>query len=229
MDFKTFLKSKREALGISQNKFAKLVGITQSYYNGVERGEIKNPPSEEIIEKFVNLLLLTPAEGEKLRYLAAIERTPNIILKELKKLTEERKKAHQKAVREQANKDALIPLFSRISAGVGVITDEEPIDYISLPGIRNLENIFAINVKGDSMEPTIKDQSIILCRQNGDIKDGDVAAFLVNGESYVKRIKITKNYYALLSDNPNYQPIYVYPDDEFKVIGKVFKVINDIK
>lgn len=229
MDFKTFLKSKREALGISQNKFAKLVGITQSYYNGVERGEIKNPPSEEIIEKFVNLLLLTPAEGEKLRYLAAIERTPNIILNELKKLTEERKKAHQKAVREQSNKDALIPLFSRISAGVGVITDEEPIDYISLPGIRNLENIFAINVKGDSMEPTIKDQSIILCRQNGDIKDGDVAAFLVNGESYVKRIKITKNYYALLSDNPNYQPIYVYPDDEFKVIGKVFKVINDIK
>lgn len=229
MDFKTFLKSKREALGISQNKFAKLVGITQSYYNGVERGEIKNPPSEEIIKKFVNLLLLTPAEGEKLRYLAAIERTPNIILNELKKLTEERKKAHQKAVREQSNKDALIPLFSRISAGVGVITDEEPIDYISLPGIRNLENIFAINVKGDSMEPTIKDQSIILCRQNGDIKDGDVAAFLVNGESYVKRIKITKNYYALLSDNPNYQPIYVYPDDEFKVIGKVFKVINDIK
>lgn len=229
MDFKTFLKSKREALGISQNKFAKLVGITQSYYNGVERGELKNPPSEEVIEKFITILLLTPAEGEKLKYLAAIERTPNIILNELKKLTEETKKAHQKAVREQSNKDALIPLFSRISAGVGVITDEEPVDYISLPGIRNLENIFAINVKGDSMEPTIKDQSIILCRQNGDIKDGDVAAFLVNGESYVKRIKITKNYYALLSDNPNYQPIYVYPDDEFKVIGKVFKVINDIK
>lgn len=80
MDFRSFLRSKREALGISQNKFAKLVGITQSYYNGVERGEIKNPPSEEIIEKFVTTLLLTPEEGDKLKYLAAIERTPSIIL-----------------------------------------------------------------------------------------------------------------------------------------------------
>lgn len=228
MDFRSFLRSKREALGISQNKFAKLVGITQSYYNGVERGEIKNPPSEEIIEKFVTTLLLTPEEGDKLKYLAAIERTPSIILEELQKLNEERTQAHQKAVKEQSDKDALIPLFSRISAGVGAVTDEDPIDYISLPGIRNTESIFAINVKGDSMEPTIKDQSIILCKKNGDIRDGDVAAFLVNGESYVKRIKINKSFFALLSDNPNYQPIYVYPNDEFKVIGKVFKVINDV-
>ena len=29
MDFITFLKSRREKLGYSQNKFAKLVGITQ--------------------------------------------------------------------------------------------------------------------------------------------------------------------------------------------------------
>ncbi|MBR8701636.1 LexA repressor [Fusobacterium sp. DD29] len=229
MDFRSFLKSKREALGLSQNKFSKMVGITQSYYNGVERGEIKNPPSEEVIEKFISTLLLTPEEGNKLRYLAAIERTPDIILEELEKLTNERTQAHQKAVREQSDKDALIPLFSRISAGVGAVTDEEPVDYISLPGIRNIESIFAINVKGDSMEPTIKDQSIILCKQNGEIRDGDVAAFLVNGESYVKRIKVNSNFIALLSDNPNYQPIYVYPDDEFRVIGKVFKVINDVK
>ena len=229
MDFRSFLKSKREALGLSQNKFSKMVGITQSYYNGAERGEIKNPPSEEVIEKFISTLLLTPEEGNKLRYLAAIERTPDIILEELEKLTNERTQAHQKAVREQSDKDALIPLFSRISAGVGAVTDEEPVDYISLPGIRNIESIFAINVKGDSMEPTIKDQSIILCKQNGEIRDGDVAAFLVNGESYVKRIKVNSNFIALLSDNPNYQPIYVYPDDEFRVIGKVFKVINDVK
>ena len=100
---------------------------------------------------------------------------------------------------------------------------------ISLPGIKNTENVFAINVKGDSMEPTIKNQSIIICRQGSELRDGEVGAFLVNGESFVKRIKVTKNFFALLSDNPNYQPIYVYPQDEFKVIGKVLKVINDVR
>ena len=59
MNFKNFLSLKRKSLGISQNKFYKLIGITQSYYNGIERGEIKNPPSDEIIEKMAKELLLS--------------------------------------------------------------------------------------------------------------------------------------------------------------------------
>ena len=229
MDFKTYIKTKREALGLSQNKVSKLAGITQSYYNGIERGEVKNPPSEEVLDSLVKVLLLTPSEGEKLKYLAAIERTPDIILNELKRLSDEKELSKRQVIKDISNNNSLIPLFSRISAGVGVITDEEPTDYISLPGIRNADSVFAINVKGDSMEPTIKNQSIILCRQGEELKDGEVGAFLVNGESFVKRIKVTKNFFALLSDNPNYQPIYVYPEDEFKVIGKVLKVINDVR
>jgi repressor LexA len=229
MDFKTYIKTKRESLGLSQNKVSKLAGITQSYYNGIERGEIKNPPSEEVLDSLIKVLLLTPSEGEKLKYLAAIERTPSIILNELKRLADEKELSKRRVIKDISNNNTLIPLFSRISAGVGLITDEEPTDFISLPGIRNADNVFAINVKGDSMEPTIKNQSIILCRQGEELKDGEVGAFLVNGESFVKRIKVTKNFFALLSDNPNYQPIYVYPQDEFKIIGKVLKVINDVR
>lgn len=229
MDFKTYIKAKREAAGLSQNKVSKLAGITQSYYNGIERGEVRNPPSEEVLDSLIKVLLLTPSEGEKLKYLAAIERTPVIILNELKRLSDEKELSKRKVIKDISNNNTLIPLFSRISAGVGLITDEEPTDFISLPGIRNADNVFAINVKGDSMEPTIKNQSIILCRQGEELKDGEVGAFLVNGESFVKRIKVTKNFFALLSDNPNYRPIYVYPEDEFKVIGKVLKVINDVE
>ena len=134
MDFKTYLKVRREALGISQNKFAKMAGITQSYYNGIERGEVKNPPSEEILDKFVSLLLLTPSEGEKLKYLAAIERTPAIILNEIKRLSDEKELSKRQVIKDISNNNTLVPLFSRISAGIGVITDEEPIDYIYLYG-----------------------------------------------------------------------------------------------
>ena len=43
MDFITFLKTKREELGYSQNKFAKLASITQSYFNSIEKRGSKKP------------------------------------------------------------------------------------------------------------------------------------------------------------------------------------------
>lgn len=84
MIFKNFLKKKREELGYSQNKIAKLIGITQSYYNTIERGEVKNPPSEEVLENMAKVLNLSEKETRDFKYLAAIERTPAIILEELK-------------------------------------------------------------------------------------------------------------------------------------------------
>ncbi len=89
--------------------------------------------------------------------------------------------------------DNYIPLYSRISAGIGVFTEEEPVDFISIPGVRNIETLFAVNVKGDSMEPTIKNSSIILCRKGVEVRNGEIGAFIVNEESYVK----IKNYWKL--------------------------------
>lgn len=220
MDFKSFLRAKRESLGYSQNKFAKLVGITQSYFNSIERGEVKNPPSSEVLIKMVEILGLSNSEGEKFFYLAAIERTPNIILDKLKKLTKE--------VNTNNISDNSIPLFERISAGLGAFTEEDICDYISIPGLKTTENVFAVNVQGDSMEPTIKNGSIIICKKEIELRNGEIGAFFINEEAFVKRIKISKEYLALISDNPNYPPIYIGPGEDFKVVGKVIKVVSDI-
>lgn len=230
MNFKTFLRKKREELGYSQNKLAKIIGITQSYYNTIERGEVKNPPSEEILDKMAYTLQLSERETREFKYLAAVERTPAIILEELEKLAKiEKSNVDSTIVYDSKDFENCIPLYSRISAGIGVFTDEAPVDFISIPGVRNIETLFAVNVKGDSMEPTIKDSSIILCRKGVEVRNGEIGAFIVNDESYVKRLKVTGNYIALISDNPNYQPIYIGPGEEFRVVGKVLKVINDIQ
>lgn len=223
MDFKSFLKAKRESLGYSQNKFSKLVGITQSYFNSIERGEVKNPPSEEVLKSMSAVLQLDTKEHEKLLYLAAIERTPDIILKKINALNKELKANYIDAV-----PDNSIPLFERISAGVGTFTDENICDHIVIPGIKNIENVFAVNVKGDSMEPTIKNGSIIICKKEIEIRNGEIGAFFVNEEAFVKRIKVSNGYVALISDNPNYPPIYIGPGEDFKVVGKVIKVISDV-
>lgn len=214
MDFKTYLKERREDLGYSQNKLAKALGITQPYYNSIERGEVKNPPSTEILERMIDIFELSKRDAEYFRYLAAIERTPKIILDKMKEL------------RDQG--PSSIPLYPRISAGIGVFAEDEVEDYISIPGLRNVEEVFSVRVKGDSMEPTIKNKGIIVCRHNSKVYHGEIGAFLVNGEAYVKRLQEKQGYVVLMSDNPNYQPIYVSPEDEFVSLGKVLKVINDI-
>lgn len=229
MDFITFLKSRREQLGYSQNKFSKLVNITQSYFNSIERGEVKNPPSKEILERIADVLELNSEEKKKMFYLAAIERTPQVILDTLNKLKEEvRTQTKNNMQNFLGNSENAIPLFERISAGPGAFSDEEITDYIVLPGVRNSNRLFAVNVVGDSMEPTIKNGSIIICKKDVEIRNGEIGAFFIDDQAYVKRLKITKNYIALISDNPNYAPIYIGPGENFHAVGKVIKVLSDI-
>ena len=229
MDFITFLKSRREQLGYSQNKFSKLVNITQSYFNSIERGEVKNPPSREVLERIAEGLELNSEEKKQMFYLAAIERTPQVILDTLNELEEELKLKTKNNVQDfLGNSENAIPLFERISAGPGAFSDDEITDYIVLPGLKNSSSLFAVNVVGDSMEPTIKDGSIIICKKNIEIRNGEIGAFFIDDQAYVKRLKITKNYIALISDNPNYAPIYIGPGENFHAVGKVIKVLSDI-
>ena len=229
MDFITFLKSRREQLGYSQNKFSKLVNITQSYFNSIERGEVKNPPSKEVLERIAEGLELNSEEKKQMFYLAAIERTPQVILDTLNELEEELKLKTKNNMQDfLGNSENAIPLFERISAGPGAFSDDEITDYIVLPGLKNSSSLFAVNVVGDYMEPTIKDGSIIICKKNIEIRNGEIGAFFIDDQAYVKRLKITKNYIALISDNPNYAPIYIGPGENFHAVGKVIKVLSDI-
>jgi len=235
MDFLTFLKNKREKSGYTQNKFAKEIGITQPYYNNIERGEVKNPPSEEVIVKMAHTLKLDSAATEEFKYLAAVERTPAIVLKKIDAL-QKRIKVLESALKEktldrfQGNLpfENAIPVFPRISAGLGALAEEVPTEYISVPGIKNTDKLFAVRVSGDSMEPTIRNASLILCRQCRELSNNEIGAFIVNEDAFVKRLKVTDNYVALISDNPNYNPIYIGPGENFKVVGRVIKVINDV-
>jgi SOS-response transcriptional repressor LexA len=235
MDFLTFLKTKREKSGYTQNKFAKEIGITQPYYNNIERGEVKNPPSEEVVNKMAEILNLDALSAEEFKYLAAIKKTPSIVLKKIESLQKhiaELETILQNESRNRFSKTAsfanIIPVFPRISAGLGALAEEEPMDYISIPGIRNADKLFAVRVSGDSMEPTIRDASLILCRQCQELNNNEIGAFVVNEDAFVKRLKVTDNYVALISDNPNYKPIYIGPGENFKIVGRVIKVINDI-
>ena len=83
-----------------------------------------------------------------------------------------------------------------------------------------------IKVFGESMNPLIKDNSLIFVDTSiNDMKDKNIYVVNVTGEIFIKQIIIKKDYYYLKSINPDYEDIKV---KDLVVIGKVTGVFNKI-
>ena len=80
-----------------------------------------------------------------------------------------------------------------------------------------------IRVRGDSMEPTLRDGDVVLIDSaQRVIKSQDRIWAVIYGElGMIKRVRRTPGgTYLLLSDNPNVPPIECF-DGEMSVIGRV--------
>jgi len=116
-----------------------------------------------------------------------------------------------------------------VSAGGGAYEDEDSFEYLQLPtyfvnmlGKKNLKNIDAINVVGDSMEPTLNSDNIIFIdKTKKDIFKNGIYAFTTIDGLFVKRIqKKADGKLDIISDNKEY-PVQVLNKDELTILGKV--------
>ena len=120
--------------------------------------------------------------------------------------------------------DQEIKVYGSVSAGVGEVVFGEFIKTIYLPYCG--KNCAGFVVNGDSMEPRIPDNSIVVV--NTDIKElenRNVGIFLINGESFIKRVVKQNGKEYLVSDNPKYDPIFIDQHDEVTIVGKVIKLV----
>jgi repressor LexA len=80
----------------------------------------------------------------------------------------------------------IIPLYlSPAAAGyTSPVMGEDYEDY-EVPA--NSEADYAVRIDGDSMEPYIKDKSVVLVKKTVDLKDGDVGIFSVDNDMYCKQ------------------------------------------
>lgn len=103
-----------------------------------------------------------------------------------------------------------------------LIIDKQLLNYIN----SSYKYTEIIKVFGESMNPLIKDNSLIFIDISiKDIKDKNIYAVNLTGEIFIKQIIIKKDYYYLTSINPDYEDIKV---KDFVVIGKVTGVFNKI-
>jgi len=124
-----------------------------------------------------------------------------------------------------------------VSAGGGAYDEEDDYEKLDLPdffvniigGKENVKNIEAINVTGDSMEPTLNNGNIIFIdktKQNVS-KDG-IYAFINENGLFVKRIqRRVDGGLDVISDNKEY-PMQIVNKDGINVLGKVVSSIGKV-
>jgi len=111
------------------------------------------------------------------------------------------------------------------SAGGGAINFDENYEILYIDKKIINKNLDAINVIGDSMEPTIKDGSIIFIDRNDKtIQNGGIFVVSTPAGVFVKRVNLRNvGKIELISDNKLYPNEIV---EVAKIIGKVVHIMN---
>ncbi len=140
---------------------------------------------------------------------------------------------------EATNKFYMVKYFNDVnaSAGGGGDTELEEVQELEIPeqfvfmlgGARELKNIEAINVSGDSMEPTFSYNDIVFInREKKDLGRGGIFTLRTEAGLFIKRIqKRIDGKIDIISDNEVYSTQTLDPS-EIEVIGRVVGRFGDV-
>lgn len=142
-----------------------------------------------------------------------------------------------KSLEEETEKFTRIKHFTKInaSAGGGSFNYDEGYEYLNIDkklldslyrsNNSNPNAISALNVMGDSMEPTLLDREVILFdKDNLDVSKGGIFIISTNAGLFVKRITLrVDGALELISDNKSYNSEIIALDelDTIRLLGKV--------
>ena len=111
----------------------------------------------------------------------------------------------------------LIPVIGIIRAGFPVESFDDPQGFVTSDS-KNVGNLFALRVIGDSMLPLVMDGDIIILDKNTERVNGKICAVTVGGESTLKRVKQDSTGVTLIPTNPIY-PELRYTNQKAEELG----------
>ncbi len=120
-----------------------------------------------------------------------------------------------------------IPILGEIACGKPILIEENIDGYIeefadNLPS----GELFYLKTKGDSMMPTIPENSYVMIRKQPDVEEGEIAAVVINGdnEATLKRVKRQNGLTMLIPDNASHKPYIITESNPATILGKAVKV-----
>ena len=124
-----------------------------------------------------------------------------------------------------------IPVLGKVAAGIPIDAITDILDYeeISSDMIKDGSEYFALQIKGDSMEPKISSGDVVIVRHQPDCDSGQIAIVCVNGnEATCKKIMKQPTGIMLVPLNPTFEPTF-YSNKEIEeipitILGKVVEL-----
>lgn len=196
----TYIKEKRKQLGLSAKELARRVGISDVYLFSIEK-DSPNPTFKVIVKILKALNADFQDFLEQTGYLPV-----NIEPVEL-------------------GKARAVPVVSWVTAGRWheVVDPYEPgvaEDWVITE--EKGRNVFALRVKGDSMEPEFKEGEIIIVNPHLQVEPGDYVIFKNDDDEVTfKQLKRYNDIYVLHPLNPSYPDIVLSKEQRYRIIGKV--------
>lgn len=203
------IKDARKSQKITLKELGNSVGLSESTTKRYEDGQIKGVDIN-IVKKFAAALSVSPA------WLMGYD--------DAEKPAPPRKKYVK------------IPVLGAVVAGEPIEAIEDIEGYEEIPErLARTGDFFGLRVRGASMEPTLQEGDVIICKSVQTCDTGDIAVVMINGdEATVKEIKRGMDGVTLIGHNVSVFPPKFYSNQEIeslpvRIIGIAYEVRRKFK
>lgn len=195
------INAQRKRLNLTLKEVADFVGVSEATVSRWESGNIANMRRDRIAS-LAQILQVSPIE--------------------IMGISDDEDNIHSEAVQ--------IPVLGYVRAGIPMNAIENILDYEEISQAQaRTGDFFALQIKGDSMEPRISEGDIVIVKKQETVENGEIAVVLVNGDdATVKKFYKTDAGVKLVSTNPKYDPFFYTPAEvnnlPVTIIGKVVEL-----
>lgn len=212
------IKDYRLKNNLSQRAFASRTSLSPSYINTLEK--VYNPKNNkpysvttDVAIELANAMFISIEELLKMisgnqEFNLNSNQEPHILT-----LSEKGEEFHKQA----------FPILGKVKAGYNYLAQENWTGLVSIDKeVADPENYFALSVTGNSMEPILYEDDIVIVHSQNDVENGQVGIVLINNEeATIKKIQKYDNHIELVAFNSYYPVRKLTKDDNFSIIGKV--------
>jgi len=122
-----------------------------------------------------------------------------------------------------------VPIYGQIPAGMATLTEQTILGHVSLDAksanAAKNRRMFALQVRGDSMIGAhILEGDIVILEDRKEVRNGDIVAALIDGETTLKRYVVERGRPYLKSENPEYPDLH--PAQELRVQGVMVSLVR---
>lgn len=229
------IKAIRDIFHLSQTEFSEKIGLARTYVSAIEAG--KKQPSSHLLQAMADM-------GVSIDYILQGFGSPLVKRSDLDNVhlnVHSDVHLHQKLHFVRGPESGLerpvggVPVVqhSRAAAGlpVGTAAGEllEDMGWLQLPGLPLTHGQWvAVYADGESMQPTVQDGDLLVCRRLEDalyLRQNTVCVVCTADNAIVKRVRLKGTTLLMSSDNPSYEP-YTLPGHEVTQLWEVIRRVT---